>query len=215
MSWVVAFSAILSVGVWQSLLRPGASDVDQLQFEDVVSGSRVFRCISSSEWSRTQAVYYYLGTTRTVVAPEVRNPTRSRAEVQIVSKMYDLGFADEKTTVTVELTGWPRAFGVATWILPRATPNVSNARVVDGLLVGRRTRALGGVQQPLVVPLRVLPTGLAIQGVIAACVVAATYLAGVSGIRYLRRKRSRCVFCAYDLRGISTLVCPECGNSRS
>ena len=57
---------------------------------------------------------------------------------------------------------------------------------------------------------------LATPVLICVIVLGVTLIAGVVGVKRVRRERDRhqrglCHYCAYDLRGIASARCPECG----
>ena len=69
---------------------------------------------------------------------------------------------------------------------------------------------------PLNLPRCILPMPFALSAVVwAGAVSLVCWFAIPAAARHLRRKRGACTTCGYDLRGIATPVCPECGTPKS
>lgn len=61
------------------------------------------------------------------------------------------------------------------------------------------------------IPLRPLWPGFAVNTLFYATLLWLLLFGPPALRRFIRRKRGRCVACAYDLRGVSHVRCPECG----
>ena len=63
-------------------------------------------------------------------------------------------------------------------------------------------------------PNRVLWSGMFINVLFYCSVIAMAFYSRAYSRRIIRRKRGRCLKCAYDLRGDYSAGCPECGYGR-
>jgi hypothetical protein len=79
----------------------------------------------------------------------------------------------------------------------------------DGFLA-RSTQALADRRAPLPIP--PLIAGFAADTVILGALIYALWSAPALIARALRRKPGHCRHCGYDLKGLTSPVCPECGN---
>lgn len=84
---------------------------------------------------------------------------------------------------------------------------------VRGIDSPKGIRTYGGA--PVAIPLRPIWSGLAINALFFAVLWWAVLLGPGAVRRWLRARRSACVRCGYDLRGLPEAGCPECGWRRA
>jgi hypothetical protein len=136
----------------------------------------------------------------------LRAPVWSWAYRDPVHDLDLLSHEESYGTLFEVVTGWPRLALVRRDIIDEdpewSKPMFFDRGIVFATWPSRETRAL---------PLRPLPLGFAINTLIYSL----AWLLILTAIPALRRRariaRSRCPACNYDLRGLSSGLCPECG----
>jgi hypothetical protein len=129
----------------------------------------------------------------------------------------------DKEIIRVQAVGWPLP---ALWCAPAvAFPSGVGIYAIGG--VGLSQHAVGGI--PLgdephpywhsfripTLPYRPIWRGLIADILFFSAIAWIVMMSFTQGRRYLRRNRGRCIKCGYDLRGVASARCPECGRERS
>lgn len=76
-----------------------------------------------------------------------------------------------------------------------------------------KQKSFDNVYLERVLPLRVLPSGFAINSLLVACATWLVAFGPRTGRRWLRRRRHACLHCGYSLALAPSTQCPECGKA--
>lgn len=122
---------------------------------------------------------------------------------------------DDAFVVWVVQYGWPaRSMQTTEYYQPRWAPAIDPAPTVWGRgieLPWHDWTGSGSTYELL--PIRPVAAGFALDWAIFA-LLSATLILGPSAIRRVwRSRRGHCTKCNYDLAGITTGICPECGKA--
>jgi hypothetical protein len=115
--------------------------------------------------------------------------------------------------------GWPlRSFGGSQWTWadnPWTAKEVLHTRNAGVIVLEGRLPAVLRMSRHyrrfVLLPVRPLWPGLAIDTFFYAAMLGAFWFAGGFIRRRFRRARGRCPACGYDVKGTPTATCPECG----
>ncbi len=113
--------------------------------------------------------------------------------------------------------GWPFH---ALWSHPTHASLIDGVHVIGsssgGLAIGFPpfTNMYGHVV-PRLLPFRPIWSGFLLDTLFYAAIWGGLFFGLAAARRIIRRKRGRCPFCAYDLRGELAAGCPECGWNRN
>ena len=156
------------------------------------------------------------------IEPALESPLASLpgwCDDYLMGKLRSVVDDEDWVSTQVQGVGWPWP---ALWCAPAIADPMGSDEIfhpaVGGITLGNRPPPYWHALRVRTLPLRPIWEGFAINTVFYASVLWMLMLCPHTLCRMIRRKRGRCIKCAYDLRGTSggdfSTGCPECGWGR-